>query len=162
MKFFHLCLITLLSLNLSACLENKEKSEEVLSPISIENAYGFATMPGAATGAAFMIIKNDGTEDDKLISVASHVATITEIHENLIDPDTSTMMMRKIKHLDIPAKGEVVLKPKGYHVMFIKLNEPLTMDTSVPITLTFEKAGERTINIKIMSPGKTPKHNHAH
>lgn len=126
-------------------------------PLQIENAYAFATMPGATTGAAFMIIHNKGSEDDKLLEAKSNVAEITEIHENMIDPDDGTMMMRKIKALDIPANGQVELQPKGYHVMFIKMTEPLAVDGTVDVTLIFEKAGAVKTTAKVVAPGLIPK-----
>jgi len=138
---------------LSGCLP--EKTDPTSSSIQIEAPYAFATLPGAATGAAFMVIKNTGL-DDELIAANSMAANITEIHQNLIDPDDSTMMMRKIKAIDIPAKGEAILEPTGYHVMFIQLKSPLTIGLEVPITLTFEKAGDIEVKANIIAPGTKP------
>jgi len=121
--------------------------------IKIENAYGFATMPGAKTGAAFMTITNTGQEADALIEAKSDIAEHTEIHENYIDPDDGTMMMRKIKKVDVPAGGQATLGPKGAHVMLIKLKEPLTMEQNVPLTLVFEKAGKMETSATIIAPG---------
>lgn len=153
---------------ISACLPEKESAstESSTTPIiEISNAYGFATMPGAATGAAFMTIKNTSDFDDKLIAAKSSVASITEIHENMIDPDDGTMMMRKIKSLDLSANDTALLEPKGYHIMFIKLREPLTIDSEIPVTLTFEKSEPQKINVKIIAPGaeyKSMEDGHAH
>lgn len=147
MKFFLMMPLVFL---LSACFDNKANNET--SVIQVKAPYAFATVPGAATGAAFMVIQG-GNEDDRLIAAQSDIAEITEIHENLIDPDDGMMMMRKIRGLDIPAKADVVLKPTGYHVMFIKLKEPLTMGLKVPFTLTFEKAGNVEVRATIIAPG---------
>ena len=150
MKFL---LILPLVLFLTACFDENAESE--LWQIQIKDPYAFATLPGASTGAAFMVIQNEN-DGDKLIAANSNIAEITEIHQNLIDPDDGTMMMRKIPALEIPAKGEAVLKPTGYHVMFIKLKEPLTMGLEVPLTLTFEKAGDIEVRATIIAPGTKP------
>lgn len=146
-------LVLIFAIFLTACI--KEKTDISTLPIKIENPYAFATLPGASTGAAFMVIKNKD-DADKLISASTPFAEITEIHENLIDPDDGTMMMRKIKGLDISAKDEAILKPTGYHIMFIKLREPLTIGIDVPITLTFEKMGDLEINVPVIAPGTKP------
>lgn len=136
---------------------NQEIKGNETSYIKLKNAYAFATMPGATTGAAFMEIENVGNTADKLIGAKSNISKITEIHQNMIDPDDGTMMMRKIKNLDIPAKTTVLLKPKGYHVMFIKMTEPLIIGKSFPVTLIFEKAGEVKTSVSIVAPGLVPK-----
>jgi len=146
-------LVLIFAIFLTACIEKETNPSAI--PIQIENPYAFATLPGASTGAAFMVIKNNG-DADRLINASAPFAEITEIHQNLIDPDDGTMMMRKIKGLDIPAKRSAILKPTGYHVMFIKLREPLTMGINVPLTLTFEKMGDVKINVPVIAPGTKP------
>jgi len=85
------------------------------SSIEIIQPYAFATTSAARSAAAFMVIQNNTNADDRLIEAASSISEITEIHQNLIDPDDGTMMMRKIKGLDIPANAAATLEPKGYH-----------------------------------------------
>lgn len=140
-----------MALFLTACI--KDNVDPSTLPIQIEKPFAFATIPGASTGAAFMIIKNKGNEADRLIGASTPLAEITEIHQNLIDPDDGRMMMRKIKGIDIPAKGQAILKPTGYHVMFIKLGGPLKIGIDVPVTLLFEKMGEIEINVPVIAPG---------
>ncbi len=161
MKHFIMLLSILLFFpTLSAMAFDSDTTEPApaLAPsIEIQNPYAFATMPGATTGAAFMVIKNTGDLDDKLIGATSKVAEITEIHQNMIDPDDGTMMMRKVKEISIPMEGQAILEPKGYHVMFIKMKEALVMNESVDITLIFEKSGEIQTPVSIVAPGTKPK-----
>ena len=124
--------------------------------ILIETPYAFATMPGGVTGAVFMKIKNTGNTDDSLIKVKSTVAKHTEIHENEIDPDDGKMMMRKIKNVPLSTNGEAVLEPTGKHIMLIKLKEPLTLDSTFPLTLVFKNAGEKIITVTVIQPGTKP------
>jgi hypothetical protein len=147
---------------LSAC---KEKQTTAGQPVivTIENAYAFATMPGQANGAVFMEINNAGTNDDVLVSAKTNLASVTEIHENMIDPADNTMMMRKIENVVIPAQEKTILEPKGKHIMLMKLKQPLTLDSTFPVTLTFENAGPLTIDVKVMPPGAQPaEHDHMH
>ena len=124
--------------------------------IVTSSPYAFATTENAKTAAAFVTIKNISEKDDKLISANSDIAEFTEIHQNLIDHDDGTMMMRKIPALNIPENGKAILKPTGYHVMFIKLKEPLTIGLDTSLTLTFENMGDLDITIPVIQPGTKP------
>jgi copper(I)-binding protein len=149
MKKLVLLMLGLGMIGIAACKETVAQSANV----QILNARSFATATNAKTGAVFMTLMNTGDEDDKLLSVTSDVAEITEIHQNMIDPDDGQMMMRRVKEIVIPAKESVDLEPTGYHVMLIKLKAPLKKDESFPVTLTFEKSGERMVNTAIVMPG---------
>ena len=51
--------------------------------------------------------------------------------------------MRPMKNgLSIPAGQSVTLAPGGYHIMMMHLKVPLKRNDKVPMTLTFEKAGD--------------------
>jgi len=148
--------LTCLCLLAMPALAQEEQAAAPAPKIMVEQAYAFATMPGGETGAAFMVIKNAGDADDTLKKVKSSIAKRNEIHENAIDPDSGTMKMRKIDGIAVPAKGEAVLKPKGNHVMLMKLKEPLTLDSTFPLTLVFDKSGEVNVDVKVIQPGTTP------
>lgn len=103
-------------------------------------------MDGSGNGAAFLVIVNPGTEDDTLISGSSDVASVVEIHETSMTED-GVMQMRQVEGgIPIPAGGAVTLRPGGYHVMFIGLNQDLVLDEAFEVTLTFENAGNVTLN----------------
>ena len=95
-------------------------------------------------GAAYMLIENTGTSDDRLISASSDAAATIEIHET---KDVGGMMqMAPVEGgVPIPAGDAVELKPGGLHVMFLGLTRELNVGDEVEITLTFENAG--TINV---------------
>ena len=150
-------LTLILSTLLTAYTVISAQAEQTINPITIIDAYAFATPTGSKTGAAFMIIHNASTEEDYLVDVNSDVARINEIHENILDPDDGTMMMRKIKSITVPANGNAILEPPGKHIMLIKLPEPLTMDSQFPLTLVFEKSGEQKIMVDVIAPGSKPK-----
>jgi periplasmic copper chaperone A len=59
------------------------------------------------------------------------------------------MKMRPISGVDIPAHKPVMLAPGGMHIMLIGLKSPLKAGQSFPLTLTFAKAGERTIDVAV-------------
>jgi copper(I)-binding protein len=97
-------------------------------------------------GAVYMTIVA-GESSDQLIGVAveDSVAMKAEIHETTTveDGDGQSMMtMQQVSLIDVPAEGEAVLEPGGYHVMLMQLAEPLVDGDEFTVTLTFEEAGD--------------------
>ncbi|APG84569.1 copper metallochaperone [Sinorhizobium americanum CCGM7] len=102
-----------------------------------------AMLPGAKVGGGGFVIKNTGSTDDRLIAVESPSAGRVELHEMAMENDV--MKMRKIDGgIVIPAGKSVELKSGALHLMFMEVGKPFAEGDTVPVTLTFEKAG--TIN----------------
>ena len=104
----------------------------------------------AASGdntAAFMLIKNTGSQADKLLKVECMASMMTGIHETKMDGDKMTMS--EIPALEIPANGQVELKSGGYHVMMMNVSQALKEGDKMKMTLTFEKAGPLEIEAVI-------------
>lgn len=111
-----------------------------LGDLEIMQPKARATLPGAPVSGGYMTIKNNGDTPDRLIAASVDFAGKTEIHEMAMENDV--MKMRELADgLEIPAGGEVVLKPGGYHVMFMQLGEQLKKGEMRKAVLTFEKAG---------------------
>jgi periplasmic copper chaperone A len=47
----------------------------------------------------------------------------------------------------------VTRAPDGFHIMLEGLKKPLRVGQSSPLTLTFEKAGARTVNAAVQNVG---------
>ena len=77
--------------------------------IKIEDAYARASSGMAKAGAAFMVIKNTGTEDDRLVAASSDVAKRVELHTHKIDANGVAKMMEIEEGFAIPAGGEHAL-----------------------------------------------------
>lgn len=121
------------------------------APIRLEHAFT-RSAPAGGVGAFYVTIVNGGAADT-LVGVATPVAGKAELHESKMENDV--MKMRGVARLAIPAGGTVRLAPGGYHVMLIALTQPLTVGQSVPITLTFEKAGSVEVSASVTKPGAT-------
>jgi hypothetical protein len=98
---------------------------------------------GGAVAGTFMLIKNTGAQNDRLVKAASDAAELVQVHETTMDG--GVMKMAEVAGIDIPAGGQAELKPGGYHVMLINPEQGLKPGDTVSITLTFEQAGEITI-----------------
>ena len=56
------------------------------------------------------------------------------------------------KGLGLPPGTAITLKPRGYH-LWIELKAPLAQGQKLPVTLRFEKAGPRSIELTVEAPG---------
>ena len=121
--------------------------------ISIENAWGRPSPKVATAGAFYMLIKNAGNAEDKLVSGQSPACGVVELHESYMTED-GAMGMRPVEggFIEVPADGEAELKMGGLHIMCIEKLEDFTVGAVLPLTLNFEKSGEITIDIEIREP----------
>ncbi len=108
------------------------------------------TMPAGVNSAAYMLIRNETQQDDRLLGVECDAARIVELHETSVQGDM--MQMRMVGAIDIPAGSTVELKPGGLHVMLIDLQRELEPGSSLLLMLIFEKAGRVSVEAEIRSP----------
>lgn len=106
----------------------------VESDIAVTDAWTRAS--NGKTSASYMQIKNNQDKDVVLVSVTSDVASIVELHKTVTENNISQMV--HIDRLVIPAHNEVILKPKGLHIMLIDLKKKLEKGDAVQLTLNFE------------------------
>ncbi|MDT1063004.1 copper chaperone PCu(A)C [Paracoccus sp. CPCC 101403] len=119
-----------------------------LGDLSITQPYSRATAPKAPVGGGYLTVTNAGQSDDRLVSATSPLAGKVEIHEMTMDGDV--MRMRPLTDgLPLPAGASVEMKPGGTHLMLMELKQPLAEGDSVPVTLTFEKAGTVELQLPV-------------
>jgi len=119
--------------------------------ITVEGPWARASAGKAKAGAAFMTLSNAGAADDRLTGVSAGVSDKAELHTHIREGDI--MRMRPVEAIDVPAGGVATLQPGGDHVMFMGLHQPLKEGEMFPLTLTFEKAGEVTVEVMVMGAG---------
>jgi len=142
---------------LSACdpapeAEAPAESETASSQINISNAWSRETAEGQDAGGAFMTIANTGDGADRLLGGTTPVAQEVQVHT--VDMTGGVMRMRQLKDgLEIPAGGTVMLAPGNFHIMLMQLKHPLEQETTVPITLQFEKAGDVAVELVVQPVG---------
>ena len=115
--------------------------------IHIAQPWARATPKGAAAGAAYMTITNNGSKPDRLNCTSSDASKQCQIHSMTMD--NGVMEMRPVEGgLEIKPGETVTLKPSSFHVMLLDLTHPLEQGQSVELTLKFDNAG----TIKVQSP----------
>lgn len=121
--------------------------------IEIIHPWSRATPEGARVAAGYVVVRNNGAEADRLVSVTGEIAGRSEIHEMAVD-DKGVMTMRPLAEgIEIPAGGEVELAPRSYHIMFMDLQRAPKEGESFAGTLTFEKAGTVDVEFSVDAMG---------
>lgn len=117
----------------------------------VTDAFSRAT-PGSGPGIAYLTIRG-GDSADRLVSVTSPRATGVTLHSMVMQG--SVMQMRAVDGIDVPAGGTVALAPGApLHLMLEGLTAPLKAGERVPLELRFQKAGVKTIEAVVGSPGQ--------
>lgn len=131
---------------LSACAsEAPAVSQE---GIEIYNPRAMSGKTGEVTGG-FMSIKNTGSASDSLLGAVCGAAMMTQVHETTMDD--GVMKMREVAAIEIPAGQIVELKHGGYHIMLMDLKQDVAAGGTTECTLKFEKAGDVTVSLMVMS-----------
>lgn len=105
----------------------------VIGDIQIVNPYLRQASKGM-NGAGFMKIRNSGKRPHKISAASSTVSDRIELHET-VQKGESIFGMEERPYFIIPPKGEFELKPKGPHLMFMDLKQPLTPGDHVQLNI---------------------------
>lgn len=160
MKKLVLMLTLVLSMGvvLAACGSDDSGSGSS-SSVEVTDVWTRATTPTQDTGAVYMTINSADGDTLTKAAVPTSIAGKTEIHETTTDGEATAaedsmesgtmeggsgamMGMKQIDQLDIPAGETVTLEPGGFHIMLLELKGQIKDGDTIPVTLTFEKAGE--------------------
>lgn len=139
----------------------------VQAQTQVQDAWVRGTVPAQKATGAFMRLT--ATQASRLVSVASPVAGVAEVHEMRMEG--SVMKMAALGNgLELPAGKPVELKPGGYHVMLMDLKQPLSAGDLVPLTLTLQGADGKKEVLELKVPVRAlnapaaaqPMHDHKH
>jgi periplasmic copper chaperone A len=121
--------------------------------VTVENAWARAS--GAAS-AAYLTLRSE--RPDRLVGVASPVAGAASLHSSV--NDGGIMRMRPAESIPVEPGHPTTLEPGGLHIMLEKLKHPLKEGDHFPLTLTFEKAGTREVEVRVEKAGARGPTNH--
>ncbi|MGA8051083.1 MAG: copper chaperone PCu(A)C [Burkholderiales bacterium] len=119
--------------------------------LEIDAPWTRATPPGASVAGGYASIRNRGAAPDKLVSASSSAADHVELH--IMSMEGGVMRMQQVPSLEVPAGGELSLKPGGAHLMFIGVKAPFKTGEKVPVKLRFEKAGDVEVQLDVGTMG---------
>lgn len=127
-------------------------AEYELGSLQITQPWARATPKGAASGAAYLTVKNTGTKPARLHCVSSNSAAKCQIHE--MSMDGGVMRMRPVVGgLEIKPGQTVTLKPGGYHMMLTGLKAPLQEGKMLEATMEGEGGATAQVEFPIAGVG---------
>ena len=103
-------------------------------------------------GAVYLTVTNTGAEDDRLLGASTPIAAAAELHESFEENGVMRMRARPDGFV-VPAGGELELAPSGKHMMLVD-PRPLDGVSTIPLTLTFEKAGAVEVEAAVLQMGQ--------
>ncbi len=132
--------------------------------LTLKDPWSRVTAPGQTAGAVYLTIESKDGDTLTKASVPASIAGMAQLHETTHDSasggdsmgktgttDSGGMGggmqgMKEVPSIAIPAGEAVVLKPGGYHIMLMELKAPIKDGQKFPVTLTFTKAGTKTVD----------------
>lgn len=117
-------------------------------------------LPGRPSAGYFAV--KGGAQADKLIGAASPAAERVEMHETL--QINGVMRMTPVKEVAVPARQTILFQPGGRHLMIYGVKTQPKAGETIPLVLTFEKAGKVTVDAKVEtlgSSGSAPAQDHS-
>jgi copper(I)-binding protein len=115
--------------------------------------------PGSAPLAAYLTLANPGPAPRTLVGVDAAGFARVEIHNTV--KDGSTMRMRRLPNLEVPAGGRVVLGPGRLHLMLFAPPKGLAAGQRIALELSFDDGTTVTIDAELRDPraaGAAPHH----
>lgn len=141
-----------LALLLSAVSTSAAVAETVRKgEVTIEASWARASIGTSRPAAAYLTIRNEGSEEEVLAGIKSSVSAMAEVHEMTMTDGIARM--GPVGALEIPAGGEMVLKPGGRHVMLMKLKQPLKEGKKFTLTMIFENVGPVDVSVPVLGIG---------
>jgi len=116
-----------------------------MAQVNAKEAWVRATVAEQKATGAFMQLS--APAGGRLVEVRSSVAGVVELHE--MSMEGTTMKMRAVPGIDLPAGKTVELKPGGYHVMLMGLKQPLKEGQTVTLTLLVEGPDKKRESIDV-------------
>ncbi|MCS7247821.1 MAG: copper chaperone PCu(A)C [Anaerolineales bacterium] len=114
-------------------------------------------------GAVYMVLHNHSAQADELVGALSEVAQTVELHKSDVN-DQGVMVMQKQEAIPLPANGEIVMKPGGYHVMLIGLKRDLKEGDTFEVVLKFKSHPDLPLRVAVrgMDVHTLPEGGHEH
>ena len=122
-----------------------------IGDITIEHAWSRASIGVSRPGVVYLTIRNGGATDDALTGIYTPVAGMPMLHQTVVTDGIATMP--HVMSAPVPAGGTLALEPGGFHGMLMGLATALKEGATFPVTLTFEKAGDVTVEVEVLAIG---------
>ena len=118
--------------------------------LTVKNAWARTPLAPQNNTAVYMVLENPSAMPRSVVSVTTQDAERAELHEVRMEGGMMTMM--PTKEIAVPAKGNVELKPGGFHVMLFALKKPVKPGDQVNIVLTLNDGATVPVAATVRAP----------
>ncbi len=117
-----------------------------------------APVPAGRNAAVYLVMANDTDGTERLVGVESPAARAAELHTVDIDADGVARMRPLADGITVEPGGQQELKPGGFHIMLIGLNQDIAASSSIPLVLRFASGSEIGIEVPARSTHPSGSH----
>jgi periplasmic copper chaperone A len=135
-----------------------------MADVTGSDGWSRATPPGAKEAVGYLMLKNNGDEQRKLLKITSPISDEVSIHRSNVSSQGLAQMW-PVGFLRLEAGESLRLAPNGYHVMFTGLTKPLKAGDKVPLVLQFdgfEKPFTVMLEVRPLVPAAADQSAHDH
>jgi len=115
--------------------------------ISVADAYA-AEPVSSEVAAVYLTIENTGDQPDTLVSVETAIAAKVDLHRMA---GMGASQMRAVHNAEIPAHGQLRLRPGGLHLMLMDLTTLPHAGDTIDLTLELRHAGTIPVRAPVLS-----------
>jgi copper(I)-binding protein len=120
--------------------------------VAVTDAWARASILASRPGAAYLTLESDIA--DRLTALETPTAGHVMLHGTETDANGVSRMVH-IETLDLAPGTPVTLAPSGMHLMLMGLAEKLEEGNTFPLTLSFENAGDITVEVSVLGLAAT-------
>ncbi|WP_270732382.1 MULTISPECIES: copper chaperone PCu(A)C [Roseobacteraceae] len=117
--------------------------------IVIEDAWSRASIGTNRPGAAYMTLRNTGSDPVTLVGLETPLAMMPDIHETTTDSN-GVSSMGPVGEITILPGESVSLEPGGMHAMLMRLQTKMVEGETFPLTLNFADGETLTVDVPIL------------
>jgi copper(I)-binding protein len=139
-------------------------AQPALADVVGSEGWSRATPPGAKEAVGYLVLKNNGDEERKLLKITTSISDEVRIHRSSISSE-GVAQMWPVGFLRLEPGESLRFEPNGYHIMFSGLKKPLKAGDKVPLLLQFdgfEKAFTVILEVRPLVPAAADQSSHDH
>lgn len=107
-------------------------------------------LPAPAPSGGFLVLHNTGSQDAELTGVHAADYGQSMMHQTTEENGMSKMSM--VHEVIVPANGDLVFKPGGYHLMLEQARDGLKTGDHVQVAFTLADGHQVTVQCELRSP----------
>jgi copper(I)-binding protein len=120
--------------------------------ITIDHPYAVPSAAGSTLGGVYVrALNNGGDAPDRLLGALSPAAASVQIRRSAAPGDLAGAV--DAGPIELPPRSELPLRHDGsWHLVLVGLKQPLVDGQRFPVTLRFERAGEKQFTVSVQTP----------